>query len=91
MSDVFPSSIALSDVESLDIDVYPNPASTFFTVNNIASLSEISLDTIFGQLIFKTQSNQTSETIDVSSIHKGVYILTIKSGTLMRSEKIIIQ
>lgn len=52
------------------------------------SLSVLSLN---GTTLFKSSIDKNSERFDISNLPKGLYIVKVSSGQLVRSEKIIIQ
>ena len=85
---------ALDLMESMK--VYPNPTNTDFTVqvtNKQASDVQISLMNIQGQVVFQKTISQVmnhTETVK-NSFAKGVYFLTVQSGSGMKVEKLIIQ
>ena len=85
---------ALDLMESMK--VYQNPTNTDFTVqvtNKQASDVQISMMNIQGQVVFQKTISQVmnhTETVK-NSFAKGVYFLTVQSGSGMKVEKLIIQ
>lgn len=58
----------------LEIKVYPNPASKTITVESQSGIQKIEIYSVSGSLIYKTDINATSKTIDVN-LETGYYLL----------------
>jgi hypothetical protein len=58
-----------------DINIYPNPTKGNLTIDVTKDIANIHINNLFGQTI---QSNIKKNTIDISSLTKGVYILTVE-------------
>jgi len=71
--------------------VKPNPVSDFFQVEleKDVNLNEIRLFDINGRVIYFKKSNSYKETIDVTGIPNGFYILSVKNSNGVFSKKII--
>ena len=60
------------------IAIYPNPASeTFVVKHNFNSVSVLSLTNILGQNVMNIQLNSQQQSIDITSLDKGIYFATI--------------
>lgn len=79
--------LSLEDNTFDSIKVFPNPATDTLTVSGINTIDSLKLYNVLGQLILE---NKDLETIDVSSMPKGVYILKIESKNFKTTRKIII-
>jgi hypothetical protein len=94
---VFVAQLAVSEFENNDFIFYPNPVSDVVTVslkNEVDSIESIAVYDILGKLIFaKKPSNAiTSETIDLSSVSKGMYLLEVTTtANLKVVKKLIVQ
>ena len=83
-------SVGIEPRELQDIVIYPNPASTFLTIETGSSEKyHIRINSLNGQTILSTTMEGTSHQIDLSSFQKGVYFITIKSNDFVTTEKII--
>jgi uncharacterized delta-60 repeat protein len=76
--------------QSTNFQVYPNPAEDFVIINSSASESICRIRTSTGLIISETRCTQTTNRIDIQFLPKGVYVITLESGTEVRSEKLII-
>ncbi len=77
-----------TDVTNPNLDeiiIYPNPATSYFTVNGLEDVANVSVFNLNGKVLFSTQLSN-SETVAVDDLPKGFYILRIntKGGTVER-------
>ncbi|TNE30474.1 MAG: T9SS type A sorting domain-containing protein [Bacteroidetes bacterium] len=88
------STIGLNEESSSFIEVYPNPASDIITIvsdyNENATAQLLSTN---GSVVRTTslKSSLSTQSIDVSALPRGIYILRVQSGSDVQTERIIIQ
>ena len=70
----------------LNITLYPNPLQDIL---NIANAESGLLVTIYDALGKKVLSKQVTETMDVSSLKTGVYMVKLSDGNKMSTHKMI--
>jgi hypothetical protein len=93
----FVAQLAVNEFENGDFIFYPNPVSDVVTVSlkNVgASIASITVYDVLGKLIFAQQPSTsiTSETIDLSSVSKGMYLLEVTTtANLKVVKKLIVQ
>lgn len=77
---------SVQDLNKLKISFFPNPVKDVLNVESNKKVEEISIYNFEGKLLgsFKDQAQ-----IDVSHLSKGVYMVTVKSGKLTKTQKII--
>jgi 1,4-alpha-glucan branching enzyme len=69
-----PATLAIADYEkATSIQVYPNPASTYFTLN--INTTKVQLFSITGQLVKSFNANQSAHQFDITDLNKGLYIV----------------
>lgn len=72
--------LLLTEVESGLTSVYPNPTNDILNINTNNSLHKsIDIYNIFGKLEFSKSTSEIIETIDISALSSGVYLLKISS------------
>lgn len=71
-----PSTNALSEMENAHVQLFPNPATDFCTVQGI-NVATLELTELHG----RTVSSQTGNTLSLSGIRNGVYYLHIQTTT----------
>jgi hypothetical protein len=88
----FIAQLSVNQFENGDFIFYPNPVSDVVTVslkNNTNSISNIAVYDVLGKLIFtlKPTSAIATETIDLSSVSKGLYLLEVTTDTNLKVVK----
>jgi hypothetical protein len=72
-------------------NVYPNPAKDIVTVQSSFKVREIEIHNALGQVVLRKEGNQNIETIDVSNLQSGTYIVRIKIQRGFANKKILIE
>lgn len=85
-----PASVSEDPLEKI-IDVYPNPAHGVIHIGlkNVNQNTVVSLTAINGEIIKEIRSSKLTETIDLSGVPAGVYILRITDNESFYCKKII--
>ncbi|MEI9912524.1 MAG: PQQ-dependent sugar dehydrogenase [Bacteroidota bacterium] len=95
MNQLIAESKIADDKKDKSIDIYPNPASTFFVVYNYGSEQGRSAELfdMNGRIVKKQAIINLATRMDVSNMTNGLYVLKITDakGKIIRTEKIIIQ
>ncbi|HXP50234.1 MAG TPA: T9SS type A sorting domain-containing protein, partial [Bacteroidia bacterium] len=76
-----------------NISIYPNPSNGIITVS-IPSANEantLRITDMIGNEIVKSQMKDVTKNLDLSSLQKGLYTITISNGTEKHIQKLIIQ
>ncbi|HYO23289.1 MAG TPA: T9SS type A sorting domain-containing protein, partial [Flavisolibacter sp.] len=77
------------------IDVYPNPASSYFVVYNLAGEEGLRLELIdlSGKVVKRQQAANIATRVETTDIAGGLYVLRITNakGKVMKTEKVVIQ
>ena len=79
-------SLSIPDLASLNVQVYPNPSTNNITILSNTIIETIEVYDLSGKSI-KTIIN--SDTIDVSNLANGIYLLKITSGTKSLVKRIV--
>jgi len=73
-----------------EVKIYPNPANDLITIQTKGTgTCSIEITKLNGQIVLKKNLTGKNSQIDISGFQKGVYILTVRSEDLIRTEKII--
>jgi hypothetical protein len=72
-------------------NVYPNPAKDIVTIQSSFKVREIEIHNALGQVVLRKQGSQNIETIDVSNLQSGTYIVRIKTQRGFANKKILIE
>jgi hypothetical protein len=80
------STASLDNQNQLDISMYPNPASDILFIDgNYSQLKVIVYDILGKQVMNKPIKN----TMNISQLEKGIYILQLSDGTKQNTQRII--
>jgi|GEM_PF-1601022 len=83
------TSIKDINVGNASVSVYPNPFVDELTVNvNEESTVDVEINDLTGRLVYSSNFNN-NQTINLSSLNKGIYILTVKGQNVESTTKII--
>ena len=75
------------DIKSSEISIYPNPADTFVEVKNLKGKADYKIYTADGRLAQEGQID--GQRINVASLIKGMYVITIKDDKNTYNTKLI--
>lgn len=78
-NNLYGSYVAASTNENkfIDFEVYPNPAQSEIKINAPSLIQEVEIHSLDGRLSYSSVQNKTQTQIDISSLDKGVYILSV--------------
>jgi uncharacterized repeat protein (TIGR01451 family) len=87
----FVAQLGINDFENGDFVFYPNPVADFITISvkNTGSVANIAVYDVLGKLIVseKPTSAASTQTIDMSSLSRGVYLLEVTSDSNLKVVK----
>ena len=81
--------LGVSSFEASKFKVYPNPTSSVLTVEAINAIDLITITNMLGQEVAKRATSGSIETIDVSSLQSGVYLLKVTSEGSSATQRFI--
>jgi hypothetical protein len=81
----------VTDVNN-NIKVYPNPAHNYFNIdiNNDYANATLKIIDAAGKIVKQQQVNAGVQNINISSLQKGLYILTINTNNKTQQQKLVI-
>lgn len=79
----------IKNVDHNTLTVSPNPASTTITVENAAG-AQIFVYNIAGQEVMSVESAEANETLNVSNLNAGLYIVRVVNGNEVSTAKVSI-
>lgn len=88
VSDQEDPSIGISE-NTNTLTVSPNPASTYIAVENAAG-AQISVYNIAGQEVLSVESAEANETLNVSNLTAGIYVVRVTNGNEVSTAKVSI-
>ncbi|MDZ4752574.1 MAG: T9SS type A sorting domain-containing protein [Flavobacteriales bacterium] len=82
--------IAVNDSNFTTIDVYPNPANDFISIQGIASSALITVVDITGKIVLNANVVQ-NRTLNISSLDAGIYMISITQDGINVTKKIVVE
>ena len=76
-------------VSDNSINVYPNPAANFVTINSDSNINSIQMYDVQGRLLHTKIENNAEVTIDISNHSNGIYFFKIQSDNGVKVVKLI--
>lgn len=67
--------------------VYPNPASTELTIDSANDINNISVINMLGQEVFSRKVSSTLETINISNLQSGIYMVKVDADNGSSTQK----
>ena len=71
------ANVALQVIDS-EVKVFPNPAQNYITISGVTNGEQIMVYDFTGNVVLKKVASTTAETIDVSALKSGKYIISIR-------------
>jgi len=85
------STLGIDEVTVLDtVSLYPNPSSAVFHIKGLQETSQIKIYDINGRTILTT-SITNNQSVDVSNLSKGMYLVNISNPKGQTTKKLIIK
>lgn len=76
----FVDELGVSDLETLKVIAYPNPANDILNIQAEGSISSIEIMNVLGQTLLTSKGNSNREQIDISGLSAGNYFVKVVVG-----------
>ena len=74
---------------SLSLTIFPNPSSGVYTISGIPIKAKIFVYDALGQIVYSKVSNKINESIDISELPTGIYLVMVKMNENEYNSKIM--
>ncbi|MDP2159959.1 MAG: T9SS type A sorting domain-containing protein [Flavobacterium sp.] len=81
--------LSVSSFEKSNIKMYPNPATTNFTIEAQDNIEKIAVLNMLGQEVISKPLNNQQATIDISSLQVGVYVVKATFNGIVSTSRIV--
>lgn len=72
--------VGIDDVDGLNVNVYPNPASRLLNIENTEGISQVIVYNLIGQqVIVRRDVNATATQLDLGALANGTYTLQVRT------------
>lgn len=86
------SSVGINDdVELAKFSLSPNPSVGHLNISHDYSSAQISIVDLSGKTILQLNDYFSNQRIDLSHIKKGIYLVQLKSGTYIETQKLVLK
>ncbi len=89
-SDVSAPVTGILGVETEELALFPNPASQYVNVT-VETYGKLEIFTMGGVLVKTQEVNASANTVNVSTLSNGIYIIRIKSGDRTFTAKLVVK
>uniref|UniRef100_UPI00286D84B8 T9SS type A sorting domain-containing protein n=1 Tax=Flavobacterium sp. TaxID=239 RepID=UPI00286D84B8 len=83
------NTLSTAKFEASNIKMYPNPATTNFTIDADKVVEKVSIHNLLGQEVFSKTPNNQLVTLDISTLQVGVYIVKVTIDGNVSTSRII--
>jgi len=86
-----PTAVGIQEInnQQSQIEIFPNPTTTTFTITSSDKIESIKVYNIIGELLFTETPNNTQSTINISQFSKGIYFAEIKTEKGIVRKKVV--
>ena len=85
-----PKSAEQQTLTDASVEIYPNPASGFVTIDFSTETATVSLMNYTGQRLIHTEITQGSQ-LDVSHLRAGTYIIVVETGNELHTQQLSVR
>lgn len=84
---------SVDEFSPISVSVFPNPASSNLSIEISENfvIDDLTLFTVAGQKVMENLNGLNHQTIDISNIPSGTYLLRVTSDEIVYTERIVIQ
>ena len=83
------STLAVDDFKIGTFKMYPNPSTSNTLFFSVQQEAKITVYSILGKLVLKEEISQTKNSIDISSLTRGIYLVKIHVGNQFITKKLL--
>ncbi|HSD13671.1 MAG TPA: T9SS type A sorting domain-containing protein [Flavobacterium sp.] len=84
-----PTTLSSASFNAQNLKVYPNPVKDILTVSNDGEITSAAIYNLLGQEVLAKAINANEDTIDVSSLQSGTYLIKVTSDNAVKTLKFI--
>ena len=86
--EICPATASIDDL-NLSFSVYPNPVNNTLNISAGSTIDAVNIFDLTGREVLRATPNVDKTSLDVSSLNKGFYLLTVKSGNQELTTKLV--
>jgi hypothetical protein len=86
-----PGYAGVNEATQASLSVYPNPANGVATVTTDGTADQFEVVNALGQVVLTVNAPQAVEQVDVTGFEAGTYVIRVKKGEAITTEKLVIR
>jgi PKD repeat protein len=83
-----PNKVGIVEPEQLDVQIYPNPTKGLVTLAGLTSSTRMAVYNSVGQMVAEYKLNEAKQTLDLSALSNGMYILKLETDKAVAVERL---
>jgi endoglucanase len=83
------NTLATTSFENSNVKMYPNPATSIFTIESKDAIEKVSVYNFIGQEVITKSTNNQSVALDVTNLQVGVYVVKATINGVISTSKIV--
>ncbi len=88
---VYVGGVGVDDKTATSVSVYPNPVKDMMTLQGSSTIENVTVTNMVGQVVLSQKAEDTTVTINTSSLKSGVYNVRINMTSGSVNRKIVVQ
>ena len=85
-----PAYVSVAELNDGDFTVYPNPANDVVTITTDGTADQLTVFNLNGQVITSFINPQAIETVNVSELPAGTYLIQVTNECVVTEEKLVV-
>lgn len=81
--------IQVAEALEATVNIYPNPSNGIYNISGLTENTRITIYDAIGQIIYSSIAIDSKETINISEIPSGIYVIHISSKSMSLTKKLI--
>ena len=78
-------------LDELSFTIYPNPATDYIRINSNIGVENLIIRDIAGRVVIEKNNLSSSERIELGGFKSGIYLVTMKKGNSVTTQKLIVR
>jgi hypothetical protein len=83
-----PNKVGIVEPEQLEVQIYPNPTKGLVTLAGLTSSTRMAVYNSVGQMVAEYKLNEAKQTLDLSALSNGIYILKLETDKAVAVERL---
>ena len=83
------STLGINHLSKSNVNIYPNPVNNTLNISAGSTIDAVNIFDLTGREVLRATPNVDKTSLDVSSLNKGFYLLTVKSGNQELTTKLV--